>query len=74
MKTIEEFMSEPAPDTTTTKTIYTSDGRPYTVICTVKRRCSEDPRAATENFVRVCSRIYADNLRKKAAKGVKEND
>ena len=41
-KEIEDFLNEPEV-TRTEEVVYSSTGKPYTVICTVKRRCSENP-------------------------------
>ena len=62
---IEEFLNEPEV-TTTEKVIYSSTGKPYTVICTVKRRCSEDPAKELEKFINVASRI-ASNVEQRLA-------
>lgn len=64
-KEIEEFLSKPEV-TTTEKVIYSSTGKPYTVICTVKRRCSEDPAKELEKFINVASRI-ASNVEQRLA-------
>ena len=65
-KEIEEFLSEPEV-TTTEKVVYSSTGKPYTVICTVKRRCSEDPAKELEKFINIASRIARNVEQRKAA-------
>ena len=65
-KEIEEFLSEPEV-TTTEKVVYSSTGKPYTVICTVRRRCSEDPAKELEKFINTASRIARIVEQRKAA-------
>lgn len=64
-KEIEDFLNEPEV-TRTEKVVYSSTGKPYTVICTVKRRCSEDPAKELENFINIASRI-AHNVEQRLA-------
>ena len=68
---VEEFLNEPKV-TTTEKVIYSSTGKPYTVICTVKRRCSEDPAKELEKFINVASRIASNVEQRLAEKRCRE--
>lgn len=65
-KEIEDFLNEPEV-TTTEKVVYSSTGKPYTVICTVRRRCSEDPAKELEKFINTASRIARNVEQRKAA-------
>ena len=71
-KEIEDFLNEPEV-TRTEKVVYSSTGKPYTVICTVKRRCSEDPAKELENFINVASRI-AHNVAQRLAEQKRQKE
>ena len=71
-KEIEDFLNEPEV-TRTEKVVYSSTGKPYTVICTVKRRCSEDPAKELENFINVASRI-AHNVEQRLAEQKRQKE
>lgn len=73
MKTIQEFLNEPEV-TTSEKVVYSANGKPYTVICTVRRRCSEDPEKELENFINVCSRLAVKVEQRLAEKKRKETE
>lgn len=71
-KEIEDFLNEPEV-TTTEKVVYSSTGKPYTVICTVKRRCSEDPAKELEKFINTASRI-ARNVEQRLAEKKRQEE
>ena len=71
-KEIEDFLNEPEV-TRTEKVVYSSTGKPYTVICTVKRRCSEDPAKELENFINIASRI-ARNVEQRLAEKKRQKE
>lgn len=71
-KEIEDFLNEPEV-TTTEKVVYSSTGKPYTVICTVRRRCSEDPKKELEKFINTASRI-ARNVEQRLAEKKRQEE
>lgn len=71
-KEIEDFLNEPEV-TRTEKVVYSSTGKPYTVICTVRRRCSEDPAKELEKFINTASRI-ARNVEQRLAEKKRQEE
>lgn len=71
-KEIEDFLNEPEV-TRTEEVVYSSTGKPYTVICTVKRRCSENPAKELENFINIASRI-AHNVEQRLAEQKRQKE